>query len=121
MGMEGFVSCQVPKAYFPHGYPTDLHARLLWDPQADTERLARDYFTTAFGEGGEAARQYMLTLSDLFAPLYLDPNSLLGKDSDARRGALAKLAQVPQVVADFRPVIARHAAASDAVRRQSWR
>ncbi|MGI6418617.1 MAG: DUF4838 domain-containing protein [Thermoguttaceae bacterium] len=120
MGMEGFVSCQVPKAFFPHGYPTHLHARLLWNPQADTEELAREYFAGAFGEGSEEAREYMLTLSELFTPLYLDRATLSGKDAEAKQVALAKLARVPRAVADFRPVIARHESSGDAARRQSW-
>lgn len=122
LGMDGFVSCQVPKAFFPHGYPTYLHAWLLWNPQADTDTLAREYFAGVFGDGGEEARQYMTTLWDVFSPFYASRlKSPSGKDQDAKQAALAKLARVPQVVADFRPVIARHASVGDAVRRQSWK
>lgn len=72
MGMDGFVSCQVLRSYFPHGYPMYAHARLLWNPARNTDELAREYFAGAFGADGDQARQYVARLSELFAPLYLD-------------------------------------------------
>lgn len=121
MGMDGFVSCQVLRSSYPHGFPMDLHARLLWNPSRKVDDVAREYFAGAFGDDGELARRYMAKLSDLFAPLYLDRDSLFGKDAAAKQTALSKLAQVPQAVADFRPVIARRLSAGAASQQQSWK
>lgn len=121
MGMQGFVSCQVLRSYYPHGFPMDAHARLLWNPAQKVDDLARNFFAGAFGPDGDKARQYMATLSDLFGPLYLDRAILLGKDSDAKKAALAKLTRVPQAVNEFRPVIASHLTTGDPSQRQSWK
>jgi hypothetical protein len=122
MGMDGFVSCQVLRSYFPHGYPLYAHARLQWNPQQKTDDVAREYFAAAFGEGGEQVQQSMAKLSEFFGPWYLDPETLFGKDSEAKRAALrAKLAGVATTVADFRPVIARGISAADPSQRQSWK
>lgn len=91
------------------------------NPACDTDALAREYFAGAFGDDAELVRQYTAALSDLFAPLYLDRDTLFGKDSDAKQAALAKVARVPQVVADFRPVIARHLTSSVPAHQQSWK
>ncbi len=121
MGMDGFVSCQVLRSYFPHGYPMYLHARMLWNPAASTDKLAREYFAGAFGDGSEQVRRYMTTLSDLFAPLYLDRDMLFVKDEAARQAALAKLAKVSQTVADFQPIIASHSSTGNPAHQQSWK
>ncbi len=121
MGMDGFVSCQVLRSYYPHGFPMDLHARLLWNPSRSVDDVARQYFSGAFGDDGEKARQYVAKLSDLFGPLYLDRASLFGKDAAAKQAALAKLSQVPQTVADFRPVIERHLSTGATSQQQSWK
>jgi hypothetical protein len=122
MGMQGFVSCQVLRSYFPHGYPMYAHARLLWNPSQNADQLARAYFAGAFGDRSEQARQYMAKLSELFAPLYLDRETLMGKDgADAKRAALAKLAEVGPTVARFRPVIDGHLSVADPAQRESWK
>jgi hypothetical protein len=98
------------------------HARLLWNPSQNADQLARAYFAGAFGDRSEQARQYMAKLSELFAPLYLDRETLMGKDgADAKRAALAKLAEVGPTVARFRPVIDGHLSVADPAQRESWK
>jgi hypothetical protein len=121
MHMDGFVSCQVLRSYFPHGFPMYAHARLLWNPRQKTDDLAREYFGGSFGAGSEAARQYMATLSRLFAPLHLGSDVLFGAESEAKRAAVANVARVAPTVADFRPVIDRGLSGPDAAQRQSWK
>lgn len=121
LGMSGFVSCQLIRAYYPHGYPMYAHAKLLWNPKADTAELAREYFAGAFGEDGAQVRQYAERLSELFAPLYLDRETLWGKDGEGKQAALAKLAQIPEAIAAFKPVIASHLSTGDPAQRQSWK
>jgi len=122
MGMQGFVSCQVLRSYFPHGYPMYAHARLLWNPGENTDALARSYFAGSFGDGSEQVRHYMAKLSELFARVSLDRETLvLGKDLAAKQPALAKLAQVEPTVAAFRPVIEAHLSAADPAQRLSWK
>ncbi|MFZ2643518.1 MAG: hypothetical protein WA117_21180, partial [Verrucomicrobiia bacterium] len=69
----------------------------------------------------EQVRRYMTTLSDLFAPLYLDRDMLFVKDEAARQAALTKLAKVSQTVADFQPIIASHSSTGNPAHQQSWK
>ena len=121
MSMQGFVSCQVLRSFFPHGYPMFAHARLLWNPARATADIAGEYFEGAFGAEGSLAHHYMARLSDLFSPLYLDRETLLGPDNAPKRAALAKLAEVATVVAEFRPVINAHLAEGAPARCRSWK
>ncbi len=120
MGVQGFVSCQNIRVAFPHSYPVHLHARLLWNPKADTDALFADYFVGAFGDGAEQAGQYVTKLSSLFEPLYLDRTALFRKEED-KTAALAKLAEVSGVVTNFRPVIEQHLSVGSPTHCLSWK
>jgi hypothetical protein len=123
--LNGFVSCQNQKAFFPHGFPTYAHARLLWDPRSQVEDLARYYFGGAFGKEGELALQQMKTFSDLFSPQYFyrkarGKEPLRPEDAEARE-ASEKLGRVEAAVQSFRPVIERNLASGDPARQLSWK
>lgn len=70
IGLNGMVSCQVQRAFFPTALPMYAMARALWDKNSDFEEIAAEYFRAAFGEEGEAVRQYLKKLSELFLPPY---------------------------------------------------
>lgn len=122
VGLDGFVSCQNQKAFFPHGLPQHAHARLLWKPDTPVQELAADYFAGAFGGDGKLALEHMKTLSALFhwARFYqmyrVKPPATPVEEV---RGVAADLARVNEVTARFRPVIERNLAAADPVRRLS--
>lgn len=125
LNLNGFVSCQNQKAFFPHGFPTDAHARLLWNPQSKVDDLARDYFEGAFGKEGELALQQMKTFSDLFSPQFFyrkarGKEPLRPEDAEARE-ASEKLGRVEAAVQSFRPVIERNLASGDPARQLSWK
>src|SRR5262245_10577055 len=71
IGMGGFNSCQVQRAFFPTGLPMTVLGWTLWDKTRDFDAMARDYFTAAFGSEGDAALAYLTELSGLFDPEYL--------------------------------------------------
>ena len=124
IGLGGYVSCQNLRAAFPTNYPKYMHARLLWNPQLDVELAARDFFQAAFGTDAETCRQYMSQLSDLFdAPATHRFVLAVKKDKQLTAPPLAaKLARVPMLVDQFRPVIDRNLSASDnKVQALSWR
>ena len=113
------------------------YAKTLWDDTSNFDLLAREYFSAAFGEEGEACRAYMAELSRLFDPLYLRGDRALshehgendepvtwhqGPDTERATNAQAanRLARVPDVVDEFRPIIERNRASSDPTRAKSW-
>lgn len=116
IGLNGFVSCQVQRLFLPTGLPMTVMARMLWDASADFQRIADDYFASAFGADGARCREYLERLSTLFNPPYLR-GERPGRDKEAA----ANFAAVRDCLQSFRPVIERNAASPDPCHAQSWR
>ena len=120
-GLNGIISDQTQRAFFPTGFGPYVFAKSLWDARADFDALAEAYFSGAFGPDGQACREYMARLSRLF-----DPPSLRG-DSPPRASSseqpvpsAAKLAKIPQEVKAFEPVIERNLRSGEACWTKSW-
>ena len=105
VGLNGMVSCQNQRVFFPSGLGMTAMAAALWNEEADFEEVAKDYFRAAFGEEGEKVRAYMQALSDAFDPVYLR-----GEKGTVNRDAAAKLAEVPAILAAHRQLIGEKAA-----------
>ena len=133
-GLNGIISDQTQRSFFPTGFGMWVMAKTLWDENVTFEALARDYFDAAFGPDGEACRAYMARLSELFDPPYLrgDKSAIQGEEkdlhvwilagarADANAEAAARLGEIPGVIAAFRPVIERNLSAADACHAKSW-
>ncbi|MDO8685825.1 MAG: DUF4838 domain-containing protein, partial [Clostridiales bacterium] len=119
LGLSGFVSCQILRSYFPTGFPVYLHARLLWNPKEDTGSLASGYFDASFGTDGGLCLEYMKKLSELFVPDYFYKYNL-ENCSEADRLAADKLAGIPGLIENFRPVIERNMNCDNKTWAQSW-
>ena len=105
IGLDGMVSCQLQRCFFPTALPMKMMAAALWNKDCDYEQTADAYYQAAFGPDGLLVRQYMQTLSRQFA-IYEGPSHGQGAKID---GALCRDYQlVRQWVEDFRPVIDRH-------------
>ena len=74
IGLNGIVSDQTQRSFFPTGFGMYVMARTLWDESVDVDGLAAEYFPAAFGADGEAARAYLAEMSRLFDPPYLRGN-----------------------------------------------
>ena len=117
IGLNGFMSCQVQRAFFPTGLPMVVLGRTLWDDQLPFEEIAADYFRSAYGVDGARCQGYLAQLSELFDPPYLR-----GEEPQVSEQAAERFARIPEVVRAFQPLIERNlAAASDACRAASWR
>lgn len=71
IGLNGMVSCQCIRAFFPHGLGMNAMATALWDKAADFEKTTDNYFDLAFGEDGYLVKNYMKELSDLSDPVFM--------------------------------------------------
>lgn len=132
MGLNGLMSDQTQRAYFPTAFGMQVLVRTLWDPTIGFDRLAEEYFHSDFGEDGTLVQEYLAQLSELFNPSYLrgdydqrDERShvwvLNSQDVSLNAQAARKLAEIPAIVDQFRPVIERHLVDVDACRAKSWR
>ena len=116
LGLNGLISCQVQRAFFPHGLGMAVLGRTLWDRTLSFRALAEAHFLDTFGPDGRACLAYCEALSRAFNPPYLrlerprhDPDTV------------AVCAEIPAIVAAFRPTIARNLAATIGTQAQSWR
>lgn len=116
IGLAGFNSCQVQRAFFPTGLPMAVLGWTLWDKTRDFETMARDYFAAAFGPEGAAVLAYLTQLSGLF-----DPEYVRGEKSLAGEQAATALGRVAGVVDSFLPTIARNIDSGTACWARSWR
>jgi len=123
LGLNGYVSCQVLRTFYPHGFPLHANAKLLWNPEYKTEEIAKDYFTGAFGADGPLAMEYMKTLSDLSSFLAFNRRRALGtwRSDDERTEIMEKLSHIPDVVEKFRSVIAKNQFTGDPSHQLSWK
>jgi tetratricopeptide (TPR) repeat protein len=100
VGLNGMVSCQNQRVFFPTGLGMTAMAAALWDEQADFETVAKDYFAAAFGADGETVRIYMQKLSDAFDPVYLRNEKTAVNPENAQ-----KLAAVPEILDEYLQLI----------------
>jgi len=116
IGLDGFNSCQVQRAFFPTGLGMTAMARALWDRKTSFKAVVDDYFKAAFGAKGKDAADYLRKLSDLFDPkvmrLELSPEEALK--------AVKRYGQIPKLIEDFRPDIERGTELPDCVHAKSW-
>jgi hypothetical protein len=115
IGLGGFNSCQVQRAFFPTGLPMAVLGWTLWDKTRDFDTMARDYFAAAFGPEGDDALAYLTQFSGLF-----DPEYLRGEKSKGDEQAATALGGVAGVVDSFLPTIERNIESATACWARSW-
>ncbi len=115
LDLDGLVSCQVQRAFFPTGLAMVVLGRALWSRAPDFPAIAEDFFRTAFGADGPACLAYCAELSRLFDPPYLRGEKPRGDPPVA-----ASYARLPATIAAFRPTIRRNLGAADPCHARSW-
>ena len=82
LDMDGMMSCQVQRAFFPTALPFYMMAATLWNRECDYETVAKEYYEAAFGEDGNLVGQFMQKISDLFVlydgPFWVDASRIYG-------------------------------------------
>lgn len=103
--MNGMISCQVQRSFFPTALPFYVMAASLWNKECNLEQIMMEYYVAAFGEDGQQVHQYMETISSLLVlydgPFYVDASRIYGpfcKDYNALK----------KTVQDFCSTIERH-------------
>ena len=70
MGLNGYISCQLTRSFFPSGLCNTLLGRKLFDRSLSYEEAERGYFQDAYGEGWEDARALLWDISNGFSWSY---------------------------------------------------
>jgi hypothetical protein len=115
INLDGFMSCQTQRAFFPTGLGMSVMGLALWDRKRDFKEIAQDFFYAAFGSDGEQCCEYLTSLSKLFNPVYLR-----GEVSAEEAQILESLRMIPALIQGFRPVIQRNLRQENQCRALSW-
>jgi hypothetical protein len=116
IGLNGFMSCQVQRAFFPTGLGMTVLGRTLWNRDLTFDEIAADYFAAAFGDQGERVREYLERLSDLF-----DPRILRGEGTEEEQQPAADgWRKVPETLEAFGDPTQVAMDERDAARFHSW-
>ena len=102
-GLNGYMSCQVQRVFFPSGLGMYTMGRSLWDTDLNFDAIARDYFTSAFGSEGLLCMDYLAGISELFDAPYLRGEKPRVSSEQADR-----FCSIPGFVEGFRDTIEKN-------------
>lgn len=105
IGLNGMLSCQVQRCFFPSALPFQVMAAALWDESSDFEQEALAYYLSAFGEDGPLVHEYLAAISSLML-MYDGP--ACGSDEITNGPFCKDYEKLKEVVAAFLPVIQRN-------------
>lgn len=118
--INGMISCQNQRVFFPSALGMVAMARVLWDKTITFEDVAESYFKEAFGENGKKVMNYLSDLSVLFNPPYLRGElPVINPESEQA------YAQIPRIVDGFKEDIISYIANGDdklhTVQKSNWK
>ena len=91
MGLDGIVSCQSFRAFYPSGLAMTTLAEALWNPDLPWDEMRGRYLAAAFGEHAPFADEYLSTLESFLDPG--DPHRRTPPFSNADEARLAACAE----------------------------
>ena len=106
IGINGNISCQLMRCFFPSALPMQMMAAAMWDRNADYDTKARAYYLAAFGPDGLQVQKYLQTISRLFA-IYEGPSH--GNGAKITGDLVEDYAALDACLKEFAPVIDAHA------------
>ncbi|MBQ2755127.1 MAG: DUF4838 domain-containing protein [Oscillospiraceae bacterium] len=116
IGINGMVSCQIQRCFFPTALPLNMMAAALWNENENYEAKVEAYYNAAFGADGPLVHEYLGTLSDLMT-LYVSP--AFGYKTESDISFCKDYGAVRKLVDNFIPVIEKNAAVNNAC-REDW-
>ena len=117
IGLDGMVSCQNQRVFFPTGLGMTAMGRTLWNRSMPFDAIARDYFQAAFGAEGERVRAYLQAISEHMAPRLIRGEG----NAEEKAAACCRLQHVPDLVGALRPHLESGRRHPDPAVAASWR
>ncbi|MCL1793348.1 MAG: DUF4838 domain-containing protein [Oscillospiraceae bacterium] len=114
--LNGMMSCQLQRVFFPTGLAMYAMGSALWDKTKSFEGVAAGYYADALGDRGAQMQEYLKTLTEL-----CDTSYLRGEKPAISEESAKKFARIPGTVNAMMPSILR-AAQSDCepCRKKLW-
>jgi len=116
IGLNGFMSCQVQRVFFPTGLGMAVLGRTLWDSSLSLDAIATDHLAACYGEGAQDVEAYLKSLSKLFCPSVLRGEGGAEAELAARRA----WAKIPAAVDKMQPMVAEGLESPNATQARSW-
>lgn len=115
--INGMISCQNQRVFFPTGLGMVAMAEALWNKELSFEDVAEKYYSDAFGPDGKAVMEYLSELSELFTPPYLRVECEIVNEETAK-----KYARIPATVNEFKLKIEEQLEKDELLssQRKSW-
>lgn len=70
LGLNGYLSCQEQRCFFPHALPNYLMGRMLWNSDLSFEEICNDFFTGCYGQNGIRLFPILQEISEVFSTDY---------------------------------------------------
>ena len=116
IGLNGMMSCQNQRVFFPTALGMHAMAEGLWNSRADFESFAACYFERAYGKMGNEAHQYLKSVSQKYDPPYLRQEKALVSAEQVKN-----YEELSALVDAFEPTIRDMLdAQTDPVSRREW-
>lgn len=117
IGLNGLISCQASRVFFPHALGMTVMGRTLWNRDLTFEEIEEDFFVSAYGKkGASAARDYFKSISEIFHPTVLRT----GGSREERDALLAALPKYRDAIKQVAPALQEGMKSADPAQRESW-
>ncbi len=117
LGMNGFISCQLQRNFFPNSIAMTVLAKTLWDSNTDFDKTRRDLYAAAYGEeNADILCEYFATLSKGFDIGAL--RSQIEIDSETLK---KNLETAVSAMDNIKSIISENINVEDPCHRESWK
>ena len=113
LGLNGYVSCQIQRAFVPNGLGMHMMGQTLWAGKTCFDGEADRYYSAAYGPDGSLCRSYFERLSEAFSPEVLRGEKPLESGAGGFR-------MIPSIVDEMAATVERNLSAADPCRKRSW-
>lgn len=116
LGLNGLLSCQEQRCFFPIALPNYIMGKTLWDTSLLFEDLANEYFSSAFGKDWEICKKYLEEISNSFDTDYwhLRHNT---KDEKVYND----LDKIPEIIEKFKDTCLKNQNHINETEKLSWK
>ncbi len=115
IGLNGSVSCNGRRVFWPTGLGMAVTAAVLWNDERPFETFASDYLSASFGADAAIVGEYLADVSEAF-----DQEYLARRPGEEDAPASNRFAEIPDIVAGFRPTLASNREFDCNARAESW-
>jgi len=74
LDLNGMVSCQVLRSFYPAGLQMLSMAATLWDVRTDLDSLVEEQLRLCFGNNRETVKEYLARIDELLRPVEAHPH-----------------------------------------------